>query len=487
MKPKVPTVHGAALFLLRKDRGWSNLELAGKSGIARSTLTAYQNGELALDEEVFEKLARAVEAGPDEIARFVFAAALTLPPLPLVWTPVDPTQGELRVIDRAAVAVARDAFDLVREHLVGDFRQQKAQLARDKGRELARELLKHPEAARRDEVSWGADFQHWAVAVTLCEHSEAAAAHDPRIALRLAELALHVARHVEDVDGFGPRIQGYCTAAVGNCQRVLNRVPDAGATFATALRLWHEGKDEAGLLSQARMFDLEASLRRDQGLPDLALQLHDKALKVARPEEVGHLLLNKSATLDRMGDSEASIEVLAEAARVVDGERQPRLRFGLLFNRVAGLIRLDRAAEAALIVPEVRDLAERLRNDLDLLKTLWLEANVAASLGQRAAALGALEQVRRDLRTRTLPYDYALASLDIALLYRKESRFGEIMTLANEMLAIFRAQGVHREAIAAILLFRDAAERESVTLEMVRRLQNYLTQARSNPDLQFAG
>jgi len=80
---KVPTVYGAALFHLRKDRGWSNRELAARSGIARSTLNAYQNGDLALDEEVFEGLARAMNAGPDEVARFVFGATLLLPSPPL--------------------------------------------------------------------------------------------------------------------------------------------------------------------------------------------------------------------------------------------------------------------------------------------------------------------------------------------------------------------------------------------------------------------
>src|SRR6185436_16358023 len=134
--------------------------LAARSGMARRTLNAYQYIDLALYEDAFEGLARIMNAGPDEAVRFVFGATLLLPSPPLAWTPVDPTEGELRVIDRAAVVVAHDAFHLVREHLVGDVRRQKAQLARDEGRELARELLKHPEAARRDEVSWGADFQH---------------------------------------------------------------------------------------------------------------------------------------------------------------------------------------------------------------------------------------------------------------------------------------------------------------------------------------
>ncbi len=86
---------------------------------------------------------------------------------------------------------------------------------------------------------------------------------------------------------------------------------------------------------------------------------------------------------------------------------------------------------------------------------------------------------------RKLPYDYALASLDLALLYREEARFAEIKALAGGILVIFEAQGVHREAIAAVILFQEAAKKEQVTTELVRRLQDYLSKVQTNPQLRF--
>jgi hypothetical protein len=80
----------------------------------------------------------------------------------------------------------------------------------------------------------------------------------------------------------------------------------------------------------------------------------------------------------------------------------------------ATLCRLGRFQEAEALVPEVRRLAERPGGGaIDLRKTRWLEANLAAGL-------------------------------DATLLYREENRFAEIKTLADEMLAIFKAQNVHR-------------------------------------------
>jgi hypothetical protein len=56
-----------------------------------------------------------------------------------------------------------------------------------------------------------------------------------------------------------------------------------------------------------------------------------------------------------------------------------------------------------------------------------------------------------------------------------------------EKRAQFKAQQVHREAVAAVILFQEAAGKERVTAELVRQLQDLLAKARSNPRLRFEG
>ena len=53
------------------------------------------------------------------------------------------------------------------------------------------------------------------------------------------------------------------------------------------------------------------------------------------------------------------------------------------------------------------------------------------------------------------------------------------------MLWVFKAQGVHREALAALKVFCKAVEREDLTLEMVRILVSYLHRAQYDPGLRF--
>ena len=53
------------------------------------------------------------------------------------------------------------------------------------------------------------------------------------------------------------------------------------------------------------------------------------------------------------------------------------------------------------------------------------------------------------------------------------------------MLPIFESRDVHRGALAALILFRQAAEAERVTLALVREISAYLEKARHNPKLKF--
>jgi hypothetical protein len=52
---------------------------------------------------------------------------------------------------------------------------------------------------------------------------------------------------------------------------------------------------------------------------------------------------------------------------------------------------------------------------------VWLEqGRIAAGLGRRAEAIAALRQVRTDFAARGIPYDAALATLDLAVLLLEE-------------------------------------------------------------------
>ena len=134
---------------------------------------------------------------------------------------------------------------------------------------------------------------------------------------------------------------------------------------------------------------------------------------------------------------------------------------------------------------EVRALAERLGEELDLNRVVWLEANLAAAFGRIAEAEAAFEQVRKKFSTDTLAFDYALVSLDLALLHLKKGNTGRVKTLAREMLWVFKSQRIHREALAALKIFCDAAVQEAATVVLTRSIRWFLQRALLDSKLKY--
>jgi len=246
----------------------------------------------------------------------------------------------------------------------------------------------------------------------------------------------------------------------------------ADRAFAEARRLEEVGGAAGpGPLDGTRRFDLEASLRRDQRCFDEALRLLGEALSRAKDARAkARILLNRSAVLEQMGEAEDALAVLQEAAPHVDGDAEPRQLCVLRFNEASILCDLDRFAEASLLVPIVRDQAVRLANQGDLESVLWLEAKTAAGLGRVDEALKAYEQVRRAFFDRQSAYNYALATLEEAALFASEGRTAKVKALAAEALPIFVVKRIHREGLATLRLFVQAAESEALTAETARRL-----------------
>ena len=85
-----------------------------------------------------------------------------------------------------------------------------------------------------------------------------------------------------------------------------------------------------------------------------------------------------------------------------------------------------------------------------------------------------------------IAYDYALASLEEARLLYDLGQYRKVQEMVVQDLEwVFRANQIPLEALAALMLFRDAVERENATAEMARGVFDVLVRAEKNPDLRF--
>jgi transcriptional regulator with XRE-family HTH domain len=484
MPRRPPPPHGLTLTILRTAQGWSQKDLAEATGLSRGVLSEYETGTTELSRERLETLAAALGWPPGSVDRVLFGLGSLRPAPEAPVSPVEPSAAEGRIIDQAAALAARETAEALRADLTRELREEKARQGRRTAEVLWLKLKPLPAAERRRRVESRLEYHDPFLCERLCAESERAAASDARRARELAELALLVAEHVPGPAAWRSRFQGYAWAFIGNSGRVANHLSAAEAAFARAWSLWQEGTDP-GFLSEALLLDLNASLRRAQRRFAEALVVHDRALAAARPGEAGYILLNKSATLEERGDFERSIQALEQAARFVDSRREPREMFALRFNQAVNLLHLGRLLDAEPPLAEARELAVRLGNELDLVRLLWLEGRVAVSRGNKEEAVAAFEQVRREFSFREMAYDFALVSLELAALYLERGHSNDVKALAQQMVLIFNAQEVHREALAALKLFCEAADKEELTMDMARRLLEYLTKARHDPELRF--
>lgn len=341
------------------------------------------------------------------------------------------------------------------------------------------ELIKHPHKRRLLMVTNSRRYRSWGLAELMLYRARQRWADDPETAAELAELALEVARRL-DVEETGSLflndLKTRAWAYLGNARRIISDLRGAETAFQEAERLIHGGSGDP--LERAELLDLRATLYKDQGHFERALQTLNRAIAAYRRANERHLagraLIKKAVIYQHWAQPEKAIPLLQRAARLIDAREDRRLTYCLQHILVLCLSDSGRPEEARRLLPQVRRLALELGNRLDLLRFRWIEGLVWAGLGEAEKAEAGLLAARQGFLQRKIPYDAALVSLDLAALYLRQGRTRETRELSSGILPLFEAQQVGRESLAALLLFVEAAELETLTQGTIRKVADAL-------------
>ena len=497
---------GLSLSLLRVGRGWSQADLARASGLPPSSISQYEGGKKLPELASLMRMLSAMDYGFSDLDRarmFLFENRLRQDSAEARPTadaglcgasdPLAQRIASLTAEAGAAVSRLMEAIALlVRQYPSACDRGSVGVVPpspedRTPATDLWRRLQRYPFPLQEALVREAQEFQSWALCELLCLESEKRASSNAALALQLARLAVQIAELIPGEERWRSRLRGYALAFLANALRVQGDLRGAEETFDRSDELWQAGEGcQVQLLEETRHLDLKASLRRDQRRLPEALKLLDRALATdERKAYTGHLLIKRAKTLEEMGELETAIAVLQEAEPFTKSEKDPRLFLCLKHNLADYLSKVRRYAEAESLLPEVNAICARLGNELDRIRLRWVEGRIADGLGRTEQAIEILTQVRGDFAARGIHYDTALVSLELATIFARDGRADSVKALARHMAPIFQAQGVHREALAALALFRQAAESEEVTADLARRLLEYLHCARQDPKLRF--
>lgn len=356
--------------------------------------------------------------------------------------------------------------------------------------DLLARLLSHTGEQREILLLNSRRFRTWGLLELLVEQSLGMSRQDPRLGEEWGRLALRMADFLDTGDYGAERLedlQARALAYVGNARRIQSDLESADQTFRQALAHLRRGTGDA--LELAIFFDLLASLRRSQRRFRESFKLLRKAilifLELGDQQRAGRSLINLSAGLLYAGLAEESVPVLYRALDLIDPEQEPRLLLGARHNLIAVLTDTGRFLEARRAYREARPLYRRFPEASLQNRRIWLKGKIARGLGQAKEAESLFLVAREGFLAEGIPYETALVSLDLSLLYAEQGRTPELKRLSAELVPIFASRQIHREALAALAFLQAAVEAERASVEVVERVGDYLRKARYAPELPF--
>lgn len=326
-------------------------------------------------------------------------------------------------------------------------------------------------------------FRSWGLCEHICRESERMAADDASRAVELARLAVVVSSRIEEWQPaekhWLAELRALAWAHLGNALRATGGLLEAEAAFLESDRWWGEGEPDVGdiLDYETHILDMRASLRRAERRFSEALDLSSRALAAAVDERTRAIvLINRAKVLEECGEPGQALAALAEAEPLVDPERDTRLVLCVRHNRLDLLSKMGAYGEAERLLQEVRALSEK-STEVDRLRLSWVAARLAEGRGWREEAERLLGQIARRFASLGLPYDAALAALELTVFLSEAGKLEEVRSLATNILPAFEARNVGREALAARTLLAEAAVMETVSADLSGRIADLLAAA----------
>ncbi len=388
-----------------------------------------------------------------------------------------------------------DTYDSIFDRVFRRIAEREAGISRDQSAAgpLLDELMAQTMPARRLLlVTNSPRFHNPFLCELLLKKACEAAFQDATEGLDLARLALAIAESLGNESCGSAEVRDglWCRASaqLANALRIAGRHAEAERVFRPIEELIQE-EGRIGLQDLARVLDLRSSLHRDLRQFEPAACLLDRVIAIYQSlgtwNLLGRALLQRSAICGEVGDLETEMKLLRRALDLIDPNEEPRNFLVARHNLIVALSQSGRSREAFALLFHTRPLYFKMGDRLSLLRLRLLEGSVAVGLGRLEQAEVAFREVRDAYIQLGLDWDAALVSLELTGLYVRQGRTADVLHLAEEMLAVFGASDIHREALRALSYLSSAAHLEEVEIALVQEVSDFMKELRTNPSLRF--
>ena len=313
----------------------------------------------------------------------------------------------------------------------------------------------------------------------LLDHSWAVRHESPKKMVRLARLAVHFsssldARWHDERDSADWQARAW--GELGNAYRVADDLDEAEWAFGLAFEFFLRGTGDVHL--KVKLYDLHASFlgtRRQFDLAFAALDIvHSTYLEIGDSHLAGKALITKAMYLHYSNQTEMARAVNEQAMQMIDQTRDSNLLFFSVHNQIDFLVACGRFREARNTLFRFSSHLQSLEGRVYKLRLRWIKARISAGLRMWKSAETDLLHVKAGFEEEGKGFAAALASLDLALLWMRQSRYEETERLVLEASEVFVALRIQREALGAMMVLKESFEKQKGSIGLLEDVVEFL-------------
>lgn len=326
-------------------------------------------------------------------------------------------------------------------------------------------------------------FQNWALVEHLLQMSWECRYDSHADMVQLAEGAVLIAEAIPEVK-YGREsvhdLRGRAHAYLANAWSASHELSKASESFQTAKR--HLAAGTGDRLERGILLIFETTLLLRQDRVDAALDTAERAISLLegldQPALLGRAIAAKGSVLGQKEDYCRAGDCFSRSIQLLQDHSDRRLLLACRHNLAVCYHEQERLEDAMEELEAALPLFSELGDRLNLYRLMRFQGDIARACKDYALAEARLLEARDGLLENNVDWEAAEASLRLAQVYLLQGKLGACRELAEQLMPIFQSRDLHTEAIAAMLLVREAMLTETVTVHMIQETIDFLQRVR---------